>query len=116
MQPEIAIPLVLHCGKGSRKIWRQSIRFGLTIVVFACLFAAVSPSRAENAGVTGQRRSTERLNFSDNEIAEGFLAVAFGAELQFGKRAERIRKFDGPIRVFVEDRSGRGRGAEVGAA
>jgi hypothetical protein len=42
--------------------------------------------------------------------------VAFGAELQFGKRAERIRKFDGPIRVFVEDRSGRGRGAEVGAA
>jgi hypothetical protein len=45
MQPEIAIPLVLHCGKGSRKIWRQSIRFGLTIVVFACSPPFLPPQR-----------------------------------------------------------------------
>ena len=56
------------------------------------------------------------MNFSDSEIAEGFFAVAFGAELQFGKRVERIRKFDEPVRVFLDNRTLRRRTAEVGAA
>ncbi len=36
--------------------------------------------------------------------------------MRFGKREERIRKFDGPVRVFVDNRSERGRNAEAGAA
>ena len=56
------------------------------------------------------------MSFSDSEIAEGFFAVAFGAELQFGKRVERTRKFDEPVRVFVDNRTASGRSAEIGAA
>ena len=40
--------------------------------------------------------------FTDAEIAEGFLKTAFGAELHLAGQVNRIRKFDGPVRVHVE--------------
>jgi hypothetical protein len=58
------------------------------------------PAQAEHPEIT-HRRSAERTDFTDTEIKEGFFKIAFGAELQIGPRAERIRKFDGPVRVFV---------------
>ncbi|MGA7326972.1 MAG: DUF2927 domain-containing protein [Rhodomicrobium sp.] len=98
---------------------RQRFRqWAVAMTALACSSisgAFSSPSRAENVDVAA-RRSSERLSFSDSEIAEGFFAVAFGAELQFGKRVERIRKFDEPVRVFVDNRTASGRSAEIGAA
>jgi Protein of unknown function (DUF2927) len=70
---------------------------------------------AENTGVS-TKRSSQRLNFADDEIANGFFKVAFGAELQFGRLAMRIRKFDEPVRVFIDNRSVPGRSAEILAA
>lgn len=49
------------------------------------------------------RRRAERRTFSDAEITDGFLKLAFGAEFRFGKRTDRVRKFDRPVRVFVEN-------------
>jgi hypothetical protein len=74
----------------------------------ALSFAAVAISamvsgaaRAENAEIAN-RRAAERTSFSNDEIAGGFFKTAFHAELQFDRRAERIRKFDEPIRAFID--------------
>lgn len=49
-----------------------------------------------------QRQRTEKKVFTDNEIVEGFLKVAFGAEYHLAGHVDRIRKYDGPVRVFAE--------------
>src|SRR6266581_811447 len=49
-----------------------------------------------------QRQRTEKKTFTDSEIVEGFLKTAFGAEYHLAGRVDRIRKYDGPVRVFAE--------------
>jgi hypothetical protein len=59
--------------------------------------------QAEDADI-GARRSAQRTSFSNDEISSGFFKIAFGAELQIGPLAERIRKFDEPVRILVINR------------
>ena len=94
-------------------------RFGkwLGIGVVAALAAggAASPAaRAENADIS-MRRAVERRSFSNDEIKDGFFKTAFHAEFQLDRPAERIRKFDEPVRVFVDDRGAPDRSAEIAA-
>jgi hypothetical protein len=49
-----------------------------------------------------QRQRTEKKVFTDSEIVEGFLKTAFGAEYHLAGRVDRIRKYDGPVRVFAD--------------
>jgi hypothetical protein len=49
-----------------------------------------------------QRQRTEKKVFTDSEIVEGFLKIAFGAEYHLAGRVDRIRKYDGPVRVFAD--------------
>jgi hypothetical protein len=49
-----------------------------------------------------QRQRTEKKIFTDSEIIEGFLKIAFGAEYHLAGRVDRIRKYDGPVRVFAD--------------
>src|SRR3954468_23505356 len=56
---------------------------------------------ADIPGVT-QRQRTEKKVFTDSEIVEGFLKTAFGAEYHLAGRVDRIRKYDGPVRVFAD--------------
>ena len=49
-----------------------------------------------------QRQRTEKKIFTDSEIVEGFLKTAFGAEYHLAGRVDRIRKYDGPVRVFAD--------------
>jgi Protein of unknown function (DUF2927) len=65
--------------------------------------AAVWPvsSSAEIPEIAARQR-TEKKSFTDVEIVEGFLKTSFGAEFQLAGRVDRIRKFDGPVRVFAE--------------
>jgi len=75
--------------------------------VMACVLAAAAlastglSAHAENAEIAS-RRATERTDFTNEEIREGFFKIAFGAELQLDKPAGRVRKFDEPVRIFVE--------------
>ena len=69
-------------------------------------------AQADNADIS-MRRASERTSFSDGEIKEGFFKTAFRAELQFDRRLERIRKFDEPVRVFVDSRGTPDRRAEI---
>ncbi len=82
----------------SHHIWRVIISACTLITLGGVLTDA---ARAENPDIAA-RRLAERTNFSDAEIKDGFFKTAFRAELQFDRRDERIRKFDEPIRVFVD--------------
>src|SRR3989440_9215863 len=53
-----------------------------------------------------QRQRTEKKTFTDSEIVEGFLKTAFGAEYHLAGRVDRIRKYDGPVRVFADGNRG----------
>jgi hypothetical protein len=63
-------------------------------------FGSVSV-RAEDPEISS-RRAAARTDFTNDEIRDGFFKIAFGAELQLDKPAGRVRKFDEPVRIFVE--------------
>jgi hypothetical protein len=63
--------------------------------------ALIAGARAEVDEISA-RRTAERKTFTDDEITQGFLKTAFGAELRVSGQSDRIRKFDQPIRVFVD--------------
>jgi hypothetical protein len=88
----------------------------MTLGAFAAAIAttAISPAKAEDSAIS-ERRATERTSFSDDEIKDGFFKTAFRAELQFGRHEERIRKFDEPVRVFVDSHGATARTATVSA-
>ena len=52
-----------------------------------------------------RNRKAERTNFSDAEITEGFFKIAFGAEFNVAGRIDRIRKYEEPVRIFVDNRA-----------
>jgi hypothetical protein len=81
---------------------RLSVASMFVVAVFAAL-GSVS-AHAEDPQITS-RRAAERTDFTNDEIRDGFFKIAFGAELQLDKPAGRVRKFDEPVRIFVESAS-----------
>jgi len=81
-------------------------------IVFAGL--GVIPANAENPDISS-RRASERTDFTNEEIRDGFFKIAFSAELQLDAPAERVRKFDEPVRIFVMSTGGPDRRAEIAA-
>src|SRR5579862_7429755 len=84
-----------------------ALRFALlTLAALTCM-----PDTATIAGelpAIASRQRAEKKSFTDAEIVDGFLKTAFGAEYHLAGRVDRIRKFDGPVRVFAEtDRADR---------
>jgi hypothetical protein len=82
------------------------------LALFAAVIGAGATAAAQDREI-GARRANERKTFTDTEITEGFLKVALGAEYQLDGRSDRIRKYDGPVRVYVENRGRPDRTAEV---
>lgn len=80
---------------------RCAKRAMLVLAAGAIAAADLAPAAAENTQVAA-RRAAERRHFSDAEIVAGFFKIAFGAELHVAGRVDRIRKFDGPVRVFID--------------
>ena len=74
--------------------------------------ATLHPCLAEDAEISALR-SAERKTFTDAEISDGFFKTVFGAELRLRGRTDVIRKYDGPVRVFVESRAKPDRRAAV---
>jgi Protein of unknown function (DUF2927) len=75
---------------------------------------ASKQASAENPDIAS-RRAAERTDFTNEEIRDGFFKIAFGAELQIDAPAERVRKFDEPVRIFVMGAGGPNRRAEIAA-
>lgn len=71
-------------------------------------------AKAENPDISS-RRASERTDFTNDEIKDGFFKIAFNAELQLGAPADRVRKFDEPVRIFVESKAVPDRRSEIAA-
>src|SRR5262249_33552398 len=65
---------------------------------------SIDAARAESPQIA-KLRAAEQKTFTDAQIIDGFFKIAFGAELAVAGRVDRIRKYDGPVRVFVESRA-----------
>jgi hypothetical protein len=89
-------------------------RAALLLLIGLTGVCATSLAHAEDREIT-KRRAAERKTFTDAEIFEGFFKTAFGAELKFAGRADRIRKYDVPVRIFVDNRAKPDRSAQVAA-
>ena len=94
---------------------RQGWFYGCFVGTAIALIAFPShPAKAENSEVSA-RRIAERTNFTNDEIIDGFVKLAFRPELQFDRQIERLRKFDEPVRVFVDDHGQADRAAVIRA-
>jgi hypothetical protein len=78
------------------------------------VLAGAAQSFADDAEIS-RRRATERRSFTDAEIMDGFFKVTFGAEYHVAGRVDRIRKYDGPIRVYIDNRAKPNRRTQVEA-
>jgi hypothetical protein len=78
--------------------WRTSA--GTLIAALLCV-SFVSDAFAQTPGILARQRN-EKKNFTDSQIVEGFMKTAFGAEYQLAGRVDRIRKYNGPVRVAIE--------------
>ena len=86
---------------------------GATLVALTAWVGAM-PAAAEDPEIA-QRRAPERKAFTDAEIADGFFKVTFGAEFHVAGGVDRIRKYQGPIRVYVDNRMQPDRSPQVAA-
>ena len=93
---------------------RSAAVFGLIAGLFAGT-AGPAAAETENADIA-YRRSIERRTFTDAEIIDGFFKVTFGAEFHVAGGVDRIRKYDGPVRVYIDNRATPDRTAQVGIA
>ena len=86
-------------GGDSADMMAAIVRLSLKFIV-ALLLAVPSPARA----------------FTDFELIDGFERTVFGSEYQsLGWQSFLVKKFAGPVRVFVDDRSASRRGPEIAA-
>ena len=84
----------------------------MVFVWFAFAGLACIPANAESPDIAS-RRASERTDFTNEEIKDGFFKIAFSAELQLDAPAGRVRKFDEPVRIFVINSKGPDRRSEI---
>lgn len=76
---------------------------GLAVLVSGCIVGgATMPPVPSDVPAIAQRQRAEKKTFTDAEIISGFLKTAFGAEYHLAGRVDRIRKYEKPIRVFID--------------
>jgi hypothetical protein len=97
-----------------RLVSREAIFATLASIAIALTGLGSAPARAENPDISS-RRASERTDFTNDEIKDGFFKIAFNAELQLGAPAERVRKFDEPVRIFVLNKGLPDRRSEIAA-
>jgi hypothetical protein len=83
-----------------------------TFVALSALTFVIAPVHAENPDIAS-RRAAERHDFTNEEITDGFFKIAFQAELQVGPKSDRVRKFDEPVRIFIDSKAQPDRSAEI---
>ena len=78
------------------------LRTGAGAFIAALLFMTVAAEAvAQTPGILSRQRN-EKKDFTDSQIVEGFMKTAFGAEYHLAGRVDRIRKYNGPVRVAIE--------------
>ncbi len=79
--------------------------------------AKAAPAQKRNTDIPDivERKAAERTSFTDAEIIDGFFRIVFGAEFHVAGRVDRIRKYEVPVRVFVDSRAKPDRRAQLAA-
>jgi hypothetical protein len=98
-------------------MWRMPFHrrpFRVAAAALLALLFAGAVMAAEHPEIT-KRRAAERKAFTDAEIIDGFFKLTFGAEFQVAGRSDRIRKFDGPVRIYIDNRAKPDRSRQVAA-
>lgn len=83
-----------------RSLYFRTLTAALGAIALGEIFAPLA-AVAEIPAIA-QRQRTEKKIFTDREIVEGFLKIAFGAEYHLAGRVDRIRKYQTPVRVFAD--------------
>src|ERR1700691_3912816 len=104
----------LAISSGYPRRWSAGVCGAAALIAAATLATLSMPAQAENAEIS-LRRAAERTTFSNEEIRDGFFKTAFHAELQFDQKADRIRKFGEPVRIFIANRGAPDRRADIAA-
>lgn len=73
------------------------------IALMALAVFSLATAAAEDSEIA-HRRAMERKSFTDEEIVSGFFKVTFGAEFHVAGGVDRIRKYEGPIKIFIDNR------------
>jgi len=116
----VALPLARALSSATTRFidrgWLRRKPIMMTFALIAIWVAGIGngPAVAENPESTS-RRASERTDFSNEEITDGFFRIAFRAEMQIGAPAERVRKFDEPVRIFVVSKGEPDRRPEIAA-
>lgn len=76
------------------RLWALASCVGLAL----CWSAAAQPRPQPEP----QAQPVERTDFTDAEITDGFLRTTIGAEFQIAGRVDRIRKYEAPVRIFID--------------
>jgi hypothetical protein len=105
----MSVPPLASFGTASRPL---TLLFACAAMVLGTV--CVAPAAAQD-GEIARRRAQQRTTFTDAEIIEGFFKIAFGAEFNLAGRIDRIRKFDGPVRVHAISDAKPDRRRQVGA-
>ena len=69
---------------------------------FAAVLAGAVAAFAEDS-IIAAKRASEPTSFTDEQITDGFFKVTFGAEFHTDGRVDRIRKYDNPVRVYINN-------------
>src|SRR5438552_6992673 len=81
---------------------RRSSYLLASVLAALALDIIAPPTASAELPAIAQRQRTEKKNFTDSEIVEGFFKTAFGAEYHLAGRVDRIRKYEVPVRVFAD--------------
>jgi hypothetical protein len=75
------------------------VALAAAVALTAILWPA--PVKSEIPAIAARERA-EKRSFTDAEIVEGFFKTSFGAEYHLAGRVDRIRRYNQPVRVYVE--------------
>ena len=93
----------------------KTVRAGSAWFIGAVVGATLSfvgMPQANSSDFSTRPATRERTRFTNAEIADGFFKIAFGAEFGVAGKSDRVRKFDGPVRV-LDNRANANRRADL---
>lgn len=92
----------------------RRLTLGMTALLYwTTLPVALAPALADPPSVSTRQRN-EKKAFTDSEIIDGFMKTAFGAEYHLAGRVDRIRKYQMPVRIFIDGSSRTDRQMQIG--
>jgi Protein of unknown function (DUF2927) len=78
--------------------------FAAVVLAALPLLISAAPAAGEPREISAAR-TADRKTFTDTEIFDGFFKIVLAAEYRVAGRVDRIRKYDVPVRVYVDSRA-----------